>query len=539
MKLPRFVLIALVFASSLALLAPPLRAQWTEVQKLVGSTVGPEDEFGAAVALDGDALVVGAPMFNNFPTGSGKAYVFHRSGSTWSEAAEFLASDGAHGDRFGFAVDVDGDTAVVAAPYDDDLGGTSGSCYVFERSGSVWTEQQKLLASDGHDGHIFGASVAIDGDTIVVGATGANGSTSNTGAAYVFVRQGTVWVQQQKLFSAVGAAVDRFGFSAALEGDRAVVGALFANTGDPLGGAAYVFERSGTAWTEVAELVPRDGALWFGWAVDLEGDRIVAAGLLPDGSRGIGFLFEHDGLAWNEVTLLDAFTRPNGRTVGVWGDSVVVGERAAGSFVARVFRASDGHWPQTGWLQPGDAPLAGQGYPGAVAVQGDTVVVGAASDEDAGSHAGAAYVHQVIDMPRFYCRGKTTSQSCVPFLRASGVASVTGTVPLTIEGADLIPGEAALLLYGFERSTLPFHGGTLCVKSPVSRFPPKAAQATGLPPCTGVVRRDFNHVIQSGVHPLLTSGQTVRAQWLQRDPGNTASGFGDALTNAVEFRIVP
>ena len=539
MNVLRFARIVGVSMTMLTLATLPLRAQWLEDQKLVGSTVGSGDEFGAALALGGDALVVGAPMFHNFASGPGKAYVFHRSGGAWSEAAELVASDGALGDRFGFAVDVDGDTAVIAAPYDDDMGGTSGSAYVFTRSGGTWSQQLKLLAGDGNAGDIFGAAVAVDGDTILVGATSGNGAVSNTGVAYVFVRQGTAWVQQDKLFSAAGAAIDRFGFSVALEGDRAVVGALFVDTSDPLGGAVYVFERSGTTWTETAELVPQDGALWFGWAVDLHGNRVAASGFLADGSQARGYLFEHDGAGWNEAAPLDARSGPLGRTIGVWGDTVVAGERALGPNVTRVFRISDGHWLETGWLEPGDAGLAGQGYGEAVAMQADTIAVGASADTDAGAVAGAVYVHKAADMPRFYCTGKTTSLGCVPFVSASGVASVTDAVPLGIVGTNLVPEEVALLLYGFQRHSLSFHGGTLCVKSPIARFPPKRAVAAGDPPCSGRVRRNFNKIIQSGVNPLLTTGQTVRAQWLQRDPGNAASGFGDALTNAVEFRIVP
>ena len=161
---------------------------------------------------------------------------------TVTEVEKLLASDGAAGDSFGTYVSVDGDTAVIGARNDDDNGHNSGAVYVFVRNGGVWTEQQKLLASDGVAGDQFGWSVSVDGNTAVIGAPFAEGD----GAAYVFVRNGSVWSEQQKLFASDGLAVD-FGWSVSVDGDTAVIGDDEAHD---YTGAAYVFVRSGGVWSE-------------------------------------------------------------------------------------------------------------------------------------------------------------------------------------------------------------------------------------------------------------------------------------------------
>ncbi len=141
--------------------------------------------------------------------------------------------------------------------------------------------------------------------------------------------------------------------------------------------------------------------------------------------------------------------------------------------------------------------------------------------------------------PELYCTGKTNSMGCVPFLVTSGFASATSSAPFSIRAEDVLPGEAGFLLYAFKKSNLNFHGGKLCVKTPITRLlPPKVAKTTGAPPCTGFVNRNFNGAVQSGNDPLLTAGQTVYAQWRLRDPLDPA-GFGDGLSNGVRFLICP
>ena len=156
------------------------------------------------------------------------------------EQQKLIAFDAASGDFFGQSVAIDGDTAVVGARRDDDGGSSSGSAYVYTRSGTTWTQQQKLVASDASASAGFGGSVAIDGDTIVIGANGDQGS----GSAYVFTRSGTTWTQSQKLTASDPANDAEFGIHVGIDGDTAVVGAYLDDTSVAGSGSAYVFVPS-------------------------------------------------------------------------------------------------------------------------------------------------------------------------------------------------------------------------------------------------------------------------------------------------------
>jgi len=160
--------------------------EWTEIQKLLASDGAEFENFGFSVSVDGDTAVIGA-RYDDISRGS--AYVFTRSGTTWTQQAKLLASDGAAYDHFGCSVSVDGDTALVGA-YGGDQGNDSGSAYVFTRSGTTWTQQAKLLAADGEEYDFFGYSVALDGDTAVIGAPADDDMGWDSGSAYIFTREG-------------------------------------------------------------------------------------------------------------------------------------------------------------------------------------------------------------------------------------------------------------------------------------------------------------------------------------------------------------
>ena len=228
------------------------------------------DGFGYSVALDGDTALVGALW-----EGDGAAYVFTRSGTVWSQQAKLT---GPHNPEyadyadFGYSVALDRDAAVIGAPeqsvgqYDD-----IGSAYVFARSGTVWSQQAELIAGDGFLGDGFGSSVAISNGTALVGAPAAS---FDTGAAYVFTRSAR-WSQRAKLLASDGLEKDDFGTAVALSGDTALVGAP---EREPVP-AAYVFVRSGTAWSQQAELTHEYYDEGFGSSLALSGD--TALGELP------------------------------------------------------------------------------------------------------------------------------------------------------------------------------------------------------------------------------------------------------------------
>jgi hypothetical protein len=261
---------------------------WVQQQKLTAADGAALDMFGITVALSDDTAVVGA--YNDdvgANTNQGSAYVFVRSGTTWSQQQQLTAADGAADDRFGWSVAIAGDTAVVGAPYDD-VGAKAdqGSAYIFVRGGTAWSQQQQLTAADGGADDLFGWSVAISGETAVVGAVCDDvGANADQGSAYVFVRSGTAWSQQQKLTTADGAAYDEFGESVAISGETTVVGADWDTVGaNAYQGSAYVFARSGTTWSEQQKLTAADGAAEddFGISVAIAGESAVVGARYDD-----------------------------------------------------------------------------------------------------------------------------------------------------------------------------------------------------------------------------------------------------------------
>ncbi|UQA59849.1 FG-GAP repeat protein [Polyangium aurulentum] len=288
---------------------------WTEQAKLVGSDSAAYDRFGAAVALSGDTALVGA--WGNAigaNQNQGAAYVFVRSGGVWTEQAKLVASDGQDESHFGRAVSLSGDTALVGA-VNHDVGGNiwQGSAYVFVRNNGVWAQQAQLVASDGEPESSFGYSVSLSGDTALVAASAADiGQIVDQGAAYVFVRNGATWTEQAKLVASDGAASDFLGYEVALSGDTAIVTAFSDDIGgNEDQGSAYVFVRNGATWTEQAKLVASDGGQGdrFGDAVVLSGDLALlgaTSNIAGAVDQGAVYVFSRDGAVWTEQTKLVA-----------------------------------------------------------------------------------------------------------------------------------------------------------------------------------------------------------------------------------------
>lgn len=288
---------------------------WNQQAKLTAPDAAASDQFGTAVAVSGNTVVVGAASDDELGTNSGSVYVFVRNGSTWSLQDKFVAGDGAALDFFGQVVDVHGDTAVVGASLNDDAGSSSGSAYVFVRSGTNWVQQAKLTASDAAAGDQFGFSVSISGNTLAIGVPQDDDAGTGSGSAYVFVRTGTTWSQQAKLTASDAAAGDQFGFAVSASLERALVGAWDRDGVATDSGAAYVFVRSGSTWSQEALLVASDAAANdnFGRAVALDSQGpcpralVGAPGEDPSGffDAGSSYSFELDGV-WTQRAKLVA-----------------------------------------------------------------------------------------------------------------------------------------------------------------------------------------------------------------------------------------
>jgi len=366
---------------------------------LKASNPGTNDSFGESVAVSGDTVVVGAPGESSNATGvngnqgsntseaSGAAYVFVRSGDAWSQQAYLKASNTGAIDLFGYSVDLSGDTVVVGAFLEDSsatgVNGNqssnsapdSGAAYVFSRTGTTWTQQAYLKASNTGAGDDFGSAVAVSGNTILVGAdledssaTGVNGnqlnnSAADSGAAYVFIRSDGVWSQQSYFKPSNTGAGDRFGWSVTLSDDTLVVGALLedsiaagvngneADNSAPSAGAAYVFRLSDEDWSQEAYLKASNpgGSDQFGYSVAASDDRVVVG-------------------AWNE----------DSNATDVNGDQT--NNSALQSGAAYVFVRSDDEWTQEAYLKASNTG-AGDGFGHAVAMNEDTIVVSAIHED--------------------------------------------------------------------------------------------------------------------------------------------------------------
>ncbi|MEI7813783.1 MAG: FG-GAP repeat protein, partial [Coriobacteriia bacterium] len=220
---------------------------WTQQAKLHSSHPLADDQFGWSVAISGDTAVVSAYAESAGGVAqAGYVYVFTRSNGVWTQQAELANPSPVRYDFFGESVALSGDTVVIGMTQQNN---NNGAAYVFTRSGTTWTQRAELTASDGASGDRFGGSVALSGDTVVIGARYANGGK---GAAYVFTGSGATWTQQTKFIDSAGVSGDDFGVSVALSGDTVVIGAPIDDGVGLLTGSAFVFTRTGTAWTQRA-----------------------------------------------------------------------------------------------------------------------------------------------------------------------------------------------------------------------------------------------------------------------------------------------
>ncbi len=308
--------------------------RWIVEAKLLASDGTAGNYFGNAVSISGDYAVVGAVADDDNGNISGSAYVFKRSGTSWMEEAKLIVSDGEPGDEFGRSVSISGDYAVIGSILDDDNGDASGSAYVFKRTDTSWIVEAKLLASDGAASDFFGSAVSISGDYAVVGAWADDDNGPISGSAYVFKRSGTSWTQEAKLLASDGAASDRFGNSVSISGNYAVVGASDDDDNGTGSGSAYVFKRSGTSWTQEAKLLASDGAAGdlFGGSVSISGNYAVIGSIRDDdngNSSGSAYLFKRNDTSWTQETKLlpsdGAANEVFGWSVSISGDYAIIG----------------------------------------------------------------------------------------------------------------------------------------------------------------------------------------------------------------------
>jgi MYXO-CTERM domain-containing protein len=391
---------------------------WVQQAKLLAPASGQGDSLGIGVGIDGDIAVAGAP-FHDAPTNdTGAAYAFVRTGTTWAFEQKLVALDAGTGDSLGFAVAVSGETIVAGASGDDDLAFNSGAAYVFTRSGGVWTQQQKLLPPGGAASISFGRAIAIDGDTVVVGAPNDSSAAPQAGAATVFVRSSGVWAVQQVLTASDPDSDDSFGWAVAIDGDKIAVGA-FSENGPPNNrGAAYVFTRTGSVWTEQQKLLASDGAVddRFGVAVDIDDSTIVVGAQYDDdggSDSGAAYVFSYDGTTWTEqqkiVLAAPVAGDEFGNAVAVDGDSLLVAaHRRHGTIwslagVVYGYVRTGSTWTLHDPFEAGDAQQ-GDSFGWSVALDAGTAIIGARLDDENGTlNSGSAFIDVLVNTTATPC----------------------------------------------------------------------------------------------------------------------------------------
>ncbi len=372
-----------------------------EKAKFFPSDANTDDNFGISVAIDSNTAVVGAYQNDSNGSDCGAAYVYELSGLQWIQKQKLVPSDGSAGDNFGRSVAIEGNTIVIGSYYDD----KKGSAYVFTRSGAVWTQQQKLIAPDAALNDRFGCSVAIDNNTIVIGAYRRN---SYTGAAYVFVCTGSIWSFQQKLTASDAQSVDYFGYSVAIDNNTIIIGAPnddYSSVGDI--GSAYLYQRQGATWLEQNILRASDGgpSYHFGFSVALDGNWAVIGAYEGNSDvvegAGAAYVFAKISTDWVEQQkLFDTNDPRNGEDFGwavaIKNNTILVGcplDLVDGNETGSVFEfvRMDTTWVQSDRLAAGDAN-AGDRFGSSPALSGRHIIIGASNNINNTKATGAAYM---------------------------------------------------------------------------------------------------------------------------------------------------
>lgn len=333
---------------------------WQTTVKLTpkDGSAGPNDEFGWSVALDGDVAVVGARYDQTgFNYNAGTAFVFERIGGVWTQTARLVATDGTALEEFGAVVAVSGTTIAVTSRMDGQNGEAAGSVYIFEKTGSTWSQTAKILPADAGYHDYFGSALALSGDVLIAGTPGDSDIQNDAGSVYVFERSGGAWSQSARLTSPVVTAYENFGSAVAVDGLSAFIGVPADSTLGNQAGAVYVVNRVAGVWQIVGKLTAVGGAAgdWFGNAVAMSGDTAV-----------IGAEFEDQ----------------QGMNAGA----------------AYVFQRLNGNWTQAAKLVSTDA-AAFDDLGHAVAIGSAAILLGAPQADAPLANAGAAYVFELPGVP--------------------------------------------------------------------------------------------------------------------------------------------
>ena len=404
--------LALALSLSIALAAPARGQCGAHPQiKSVPSDGVSDDRAGMSVAIDGFVAVVGAPRDDDGGSASGSAYVYRFDGIDWVEEAKLTADDAAAGDEFGSAVAVSYNRVVVGAWHDDDFGSNSGAAYVFQYNGASWNQIAKLLPPDGAAGDVFGSCVAVELDLIAVGAPRHDAAASDGGAVYVFRKSDDQWSLSQKLMAGDSGLLQLYGSAVAINAGAVAVGAPQDDEHAGNAGALYVYRPAGVNLVANAKLAAFDASSndKFGTSVSFNG-AFLATGAIGDSDGGFSsgsvYVFRFDGENWDSGQKLvaddPASTDSFGESLALSGDTLLIGspfddDGGSNSGSVYVFRYDGWNWTQNAKLIALDAG-ASDSFGRSLAGCGARAIVGAPFDDDRGASSGAAYfVGNLVD----------------------------------------------------------------------------------------------------------------------------------------------
>jgi len=502
------------------------------VGDLAPGTLAADDDFGAAVSVDGAWCAVGAPGDDQLGVDAGAVYVFAWNGSAWTLDAKLLASDGVIGDHFGTSVRVDGDRLVVGSPLNDPQGLLTGAVYVFENVPSIgWQESSKLWpASSLGNPARFGDAVDLSGDVLVVGAPRFVGPASGLieGRVSIYRWSGSQWVLEfeepaSSLPTERGAAV-------ATDGTR--VASLGAAP------AIYTYEYVGGAWVEMEPPLVSAGLYPGNQSVAILGDRLFAMT-----SQSEVTIYAWDGVDWTPGEVLSQPTSalgmgcPDnggfGHSLQLSGDRLLIGSPC---HVDQVGVTSGGAFlyldTGSGWVPVWESYGSNDLYGTSVGLGDDGLVVGARVSDATAPAAGAGEAYELVPSVS-YCTAKPTSiPGCTALMSSTGIPSYNNPDGFTMDAAPAPGGRLGIFFWGRTGpAAVAFNGGTLCVQPPLHRAMPRISSGTpGV--CDGAFTLSLGEVAESD--PIFTVGVQLYVQAWFRDPGDAA---GSALSDGLTFIV--
>ncbi|WP_437981587.1 hypothetical protein [Sorangium sp. So ce117] len=394
----------------------------TEGQKLTEETPALQRVFGFAVAGSGDTALIGAPDENSLTRGA--AHVYTVNGGAATLDATLVPSDGENGMVFGRQVALDGNTAAVMASANYEVRPYEERVYVFVRSDGAWSEQAKLTVPEDPALSFSRMAVDVGGDTLVASTVGEDIDIV-LGKAFAFTRTGDAWSPRVELVPQDSPR--GFGWSVAVSGDTAIVGAAADSPeGSEFAGSAYVFVRDGGSWTQQAKLLPHDmsARASFGFSVDLAGDTAAI------GAKSAVYIYTRSGGAWTEqAKLVPALRGSEATGVQLLGNAVVAGfvGVADNKGIVSVFHGGEGTWTEARTLAPSDGQTL-DFFGWSTGYAGGGVVVGAPYHSAPLDRSGAAYVYALPSLDGAACVADTDclSGSCEAGQCAPGGSSGAG-----------------------------------------------------------------------------------------------------------------